>query len=436
MPPASTPETGATGVGDAQRLTTGLLGTVVLVGGASWCAVLAAAGHEGPLFAYRYTLLLGAVFVVMAGYEVAVVRVHRRNFDFTSPRPWTREARRRVAARSGALAAHLLLAAGAYVVLTHYGLDLGGSRLFRFGDSWYAPWFRLFFPLCGAVAVLGPAYAWLSERYGRWPQEADDLLEAARGYASLLRLRPPGRGFWAAQRGLLVKLYFLPVMTVFLVGNAGNFEYAVRGALLHQGSALDMVRLGLLWDMAFHGMYLVDVALAVLGYIVALRLFDTHIRSTDPTLSGWVVALACYPPFTQLMDLYLGYRGGEHSWSGTLAGAPLVLLLVGGMALFLLGVYTLATVAFGLRFSNMTHRGIVSRGPYAWVRHPAYSAKVLSWWLLSAPFLRGAGDTARLALWSAVYVARALTEERHLSGDPEYRAYQARVRWRFLPGVW
>lgn len=436
VPPTSTPESGPAPVGDAQRLTTGVLGTVVLVGGASWCAVLAAGGHDGPLFGYRHALLLAAVFVVMAGYEIGVVRVYRRNFDFASPRPWTPDARRRVAARSGALAGHILLAVVAYVVLTHYGLDLAGRSLFRFQDSWYAPWFRLFFPLCAAVAVLGPAYAWLSERYGRWSPDTDDLLEAAGGYGALLRLRRPGPGFWAAQRGLLVKLYFLPVMTVFLVGNASNFEYAVRGALLHQGSTLDMVGLGLLWDVAFHGMYLVDVALAVLGYIVALRLFDTHVRSADPTLSGWVVALACYPPFTQLMDLYLGYRGGEHSWSGTLAGSPGTLLLVGGAALLLIGVYTMATVAFGLRFSNMTHRGIVSRGPYAWVRHPAYAAKVLSWWLLSAPFLRGVGDTVRLGLWSAVYVGRALTEERHLRTDPAYRAYQARVRWRFVPGVW
>ena len=74
----------------------------------------------------------------------------------------------------------------------------------------------------------------------------------------------------------------------------------------------------------------------------------------------------------------------------------------------------MATVAFGLRFSNMTNRGILTRGPYAWVRHPAYAAKALSWWVLSAPFLRGVGDTARLALWTGIYVARALTEERHL----------------------
>jgi protein-S-isoprenylcysteine O-methyltransferase Ste14 len=46
-------------------------------------------------------------------------------------------------------------------------------------------------------------------------------------------------------------------------------------------------------------------------------------------------------------------------------------------------------------------------------------------------------------LWNlAVYVIchglqvpRLLAEERLLAADPAYRAYQARVRWRLIPGV-
>lgn len=433
----SAPEPDRPAPGDAQRLATGVLGMSVLLVGALAFAALAATGYDAPLFRYRHLLLMAATFLAMAAWEILVVRVHRRNFDFGRARAWTGDATLRVLLRCAALAGHLVVATAAYVVLTHYGLGLGGGRLFRFEASWYAPWFPVYLALAGAVVLLGPAYAWACERWGRWSPEEDDLLGAARGYGALLRLRRPDAAFWAAQRALLVKFFFLPVMTVFLVGNAANFEWAVRGVLLHpEPSVADAATLRLLWDAALHGMYLVDVALAVLGYVVALRLFDTHIRSADPTLSGWVVALACYPPFTQLVDVYLGFRGGEHSWTGTLAGSPVALVAVGGVALALVAVYMMATVAFGLRFSNMTNRGIVSRGPYAWVRHPAYAAKVLTWWVLSAPFLRGAGDTVRLGLWTAIYVGRALTEERHLEADAGYRAYQARVRWRFIPGVW
>lgn len=424
-------------LGDEQNFTTGVLGTLVLVVGSFGCAAVAATGYESPLFRYRYAVIMVVAFLVMAAHELLVVKVHRRNFDFGRPHEWTDAARRRVLVRSGALGANLLLAVAAYTVLTHYGLNLGGARLFRFEGSWYAPYFRLFFPLCAVVAVLGPAYAWLSERYGRWSADEDDLLNAGRGYATLAYLRRPDGAFWAAQRALLVKFFFLPLMTVFLVGNAGNLELAVRQVLLFGGGpAGDTHFLALVWTVGFHATYVVDVALAILGYVVAMRLFDTHVRSADPTVSGWIVAVMCYPPFNQMSDLYLGYQSAEHSWSGSLGGHPVVLVALGGATLVIAAIYALATVAFGLRFSNMTNRGIVARGPYAWVRHPAYVTKTLGWWLISAPFLTGVGNTVRLCLWTMIYVARALTEERHLMADPNYRAYMEKVRWRFIPGVW
>jgi protein-S-isoprenylcysteine O-methyltransferase Ste14 len=106
------------------------------------------------------------------------------------------------------------------------------------------------------------------------------------------------------------------------------------------------------------------------------------------------------------------------------------------------GVYAWATLALGLRASNLTNRGIVTTGPYRWIRHPAYVAKNLSWWIGATPlFLKFAcTDPRRLvpailgtAAWSGIYVLRALTEERHLGSDPDYQAYRSRVRWRFIP---
>src|SRR5690606_23207411 len=98
-----------------------------------------------------------------------------------------------------------------------------------------------------------------------------------------------------------------------------------------------------------------------------------------------------------------------------------------------------ATVIFGLRFSNLTYRGVITNGPYAYSRHPAYLAKNLSWWLVSIPFFPVAGW--RLALFyslcllviNSIYWVRAVTEERHLLNYSKYRAY-----WRFMQakGYW
>ena len=87
-------------------------------------------------------------------------------------------------------------------------------------------------------------------------------------------------------------------------------------------------------------------------------------------------------------------------------------------------------MAFGLRFSNLTHRGIITHGPYAWTRHPAYLSKNLFWWLSTMPLLTVSGslaDAARntllMGVVAGVYYWRARTEERHLGADPAYRAY-------------
>ena len=49
-------------------------------------------------------------------------------------------------------------------------------------------------------------------------------------------------------------------------------------------------------------------------------------------------------------------------------------------------------MAFGFRFSNLTHRGILTHGPYAWTKHPAYLSKNLFWWFAVLPFLATTGS--------------------------------------------
>ena len=99
-------------------------------------------------------------------------------------------------------------------------------------------------------------------------------------------------------------------------------------------------------------------------------------------------------------------------------------------------LYAASTAVFGLRFSNLTHRGILTRGPYAWIRHPAYLGKNLAWWAENLANFASPIQAFYLLACNAIYVLRALTEERHLRLDPDYRAYCEKVRWRFIPGVW
>ncbi len=181
-------------------------------------------------------------------------------------------------------------------------------------------------------------------------------------------------------------------------------------------------------------LFVIDVQLAMVGYLVTLKPLDAQIRSANPHLGAWLAALMCYPPFILMGDGGpLNYHQNAGEWSLWLAGHPALLWAWGTLLVVLTAIYAWATVAFGLRFSNLTYRGVLTNGPYRFTRHPAYLSKNLYWWCATMPFLATSGalsdavrNTALLALVSAVYYWRAKTEERHLGDeDPKYGAYSA-----------
>jgi protein-S-isoprenylcysteine O-methyltransferase Ste14 len=186
-----------------------------------------------------------------------------------------------------------------------------------------------------------------------------------------------------------------------------------------------------LWLITF--MFMIDVTMASVGYVLTFKVLDAHIRSANPYASGWMAALICYPPFIMMAPGGpLDYHPATAEWTHWLADQPVLMAAIGFWLVFLTGIYAWATVAFGLRFSNLTHRGILTHGPYAWSKHPAYLSKNLFWWFAVLPFLATSGslvdavrNTVLLALISGVYYWRARTEERHLSEDPAYRDYAA-----------
>ncbi len=178
-------------------------------------------------------------------------------------------------------------------------------------------------------------------------------------------------------------------------------------------------------------MFMVDVQFATLGYMLTLKPLDAHIRTAQPTLAGWMAAMICYPPLIQMNNGGpLDYHVATSEWSYWLSGNNALLWAWGCILVALTIIYAWATVAFGIRFSNLTHRGILTHGPFMITKHPAYFTKNIFWWLSAMPFLvtngsfvDAARNTALLACVSGVYYWRAKTEERHLGSDPAYQAY-------------
>lgn len=256
-----------------------------------------------------------------------------------------------------------------------------------------------------------------------------------------------GRGLSADDKLVLfttlLKAFFGPMMTLSLM----DFCFGAwrNGHAIFESGAL---QLGLLAVFNRHGFWFllqlilfVDVFVFTVGYLVELPRLGNQIRSVETTLVGWIAALACYPPFNLVTVAILGSYKSEFPTFEN----PTVHLAMNAVGLVLMAIYAAASVALGMKASNLTHRGIVARGPYAVVRHPAYICKNAAWWIGSVPFVAQAfqGSTfagvqalGSVVAWTAIYALRALTEEDHLRRvDGGYAAYAAKVRYRFIPGV-
>ena len=366
-------------------------------------------GMNGPNAGFAAVIACGLPMIL---WSLLVDKVHRNpstGIDWQAPpRPWRAVLDISLVKIAGLWATWLAIAifyclarwywSGNY----HYSMNL-------FMDA--APWLVLF-------SV--PYVVWLDRRlvepcdathaFGQW------VVGGAAGAPDMAQVANHARA-WA------VKGFFLAFMLSIV---PGNFASVVDWRLDHAFS--NPVNLA---AFLIAVMFMIDVCMATVGYLLTCKPLDSHIRSANPLLTGWVAALICYPPFVLMgSGGPLDYHVGGAEWDVWTQGHTALQWILGSWLVLLTGIYAWATVVFGIRFSNLTHRGILTHGPYRWTRHPAYLSKNLFWWFSALPFLTVSGsltdmvrNCAMLAATNAVYYWRARTEEAHLSTDPAYRDY-------------
>jgi protein-S-isoprenylcysteine O-methyltransferase Ste14 len=242
---------------------------------------------------------------------------------------------------------------------------------------------------------------------------------------------------------LLLKFFFAPLMINWCLGHVADMTHNIGNVL--EGMRYEMTG-RILFDHAlfwasFQAILFIDTLLFTLGYIIETPFLKNRIVSVEPSFLGWFVCLACYPPWNDATGMFLPWQSNDfpHFDSDTAH------LFLNCGILLLMGVYSWASVALGFRASNLTNRGIVSSGPYRFVRHPAYVAKNTAWWIGAFPTFiiafnnglrEGLYAVAVTAGWSFIYFMRAITEERHLRlANNGYAEYARKVRWRFIPGL-
>lgn len=229
---------------------------------------------------------------------------------------------------------------------------------------------------------------------------------------------------------IVVKILFVPMMLNFFFGNYQLVSQYLKSA----NQVEDLYNINnfsnFIYPLAFYLLLLVDTIYFSFGYLVEAKFLKNKVRSVEPTFFGWIVAILCYPPFNGLFSNIANWYANEmillnNAWLNFSLKILIILFLI---------IYVLATVALGAKCSNLTNRGIVSRGPYAFVRHPAYIAKNIIWWITIIPVMSVPAFFSMTA-WTIIYFLRAVTEERHLIKDPEYQEYVKKVKYRFIPWV-
>ncbi|MFT4625852.1 MAG: hypothetical protein ACI8PZ_004523 [Myxococcota bacterium] len=378
-----------------------LIGFLGLLG-ATWWAV--GAGRELDVVSTTVVLMLSLALPIV-GLDLLLHRVHRRpstGLDWDAP---LQPDAGRLATKAVGVLACLGMVGAVYALAPEYQ------------GSFYARFYTFLWWLGPPVAVLAVPYmVWADGK----------LVEPQDGYWHL------GRGVlgqWSEVdlykvgdllRGWVVKGFFVPLMYIYFCDNIGALRRLTEASPDTWLQLFDA-----LWSFGF----LVDIVFTTTGYLLTLRVVDTHLRSSQPSMTGWVAALVCYQPFWSLISRqYIAYDNG-YMWGEWLANTPALKAVWAVVLLVLLAGFSGSTITFGVRFSNLTNRGVITGGLYRFTKHPAYIAKCTSFWMLFVPFVvqESGFEALRDCTWMvgicAVYWLRARTEEEHLSEDPAYVQY-------------
>ncbi len=159
--------------------------------------------------------------------------------------------------------------------------------------------------------------------------------------------------------------------------------------------------------------------------VLGIALTRPQPKVRDYSIASSIAVGAAYVyPYAQV--IYLRWSPGYVA--SPAAGLVLVMLAAG---LSLVSLLTMGRL-FGVRPAL---RGLVTSGPYRFVRHPMY----LSYILADIGYNLQEWNFVTLLLvlvgWMSL-VYRIHAEERVLSQHPESRAYAILVRYRLFPGIW
>jgi protein-S-isoprenylcysteine O-methyltransferase Ste14 len=227
----------------------------------------------------------------------------------------------------------------------------------------------------------------------------------------------------------IIRIHYIPIMFEQVYGGLksvttylqnANFQWSVASTVL--------IATPLVWA--------IDANNGALGYFWESWFTRSRFRRIDMNPLHWFVILICYAPFFGYAVQFVPFpslpANSAPSIGGGSANFAIEIVLLVSLVL-----YVLSGSALNFSTSNLCYKKIQTKGPYAIVRHPATTFKLLFFFLAFFRY-RAAFTLAWIVcylIWLTVYICRALVEERFLKKFPDYRKYMKKTRYRFIPRI-
>lgn len=241
--------------------------------------------------------------------------------------------------------------------------------------------------------------------------------------------------FWFCIRVFILKFIYIPLMCLGAIYYGEVLVSVVLKIKEIETASWNVIQ----WINEYLFQCFIYLAMTVVlivyafGYCVESEFLNNRIKSVDDNLFSWIVTLICYWPLYPLVFYVIPMGAQDIAFYKNVEITTVVRIFI----MLTISIKVWSVLTLGSRSSNLTNRGIVTYGPYKWVRHPHYLTKLIVMWIGVVPsMIQNYWLIGGMIFWTTIYVLRALTEEQHLKRDTDYSNYMKKVKWRFIPGIY
>lgn len=227
----------------------------------------------------------------------------------------------------------------------------------------------------------------------------------------------------------LIRIHYIPIMIQQIHQGVTEFTYF---SLTFNGLWTLTQIVGILTILC----WLIDSNNGAMGYFWESWFTRSRFKEIDPYPIHWFVVLMCYVPFIGYAVDFVPFPQAP-DYAVRVISSQAINQGIDTILVIALILYVLSGSALNFSTSNLCYKKIQTKGPYAIVRHPATTCKLIFFALAFFRFKLAYSVVQILCylFWLTVYVCRALAEERFLKRYPDYRAYMKKTRYRFIPGL-